>query len=177
MKDSLQRRIERAWRECKGWITEVTGLATEVYLMDIPASTLPQSVETLSQQSIDFRISIISVENEEQSQFVSIDSIKKNIDQFLSGQIAGLNINYTARLDGFDLDIHMIFHEETNQIVHLEFVWWSDQAFPDDVNHYDRFTSVIRYFIELQTSFLASKMFIGPENFEKPEPGSTWVEI
>lgn len=175
--DSIQKRIERAWSESKGWIAEVTGLATEIYLLDVPVDSLPQAFQDISQQSTDFRISIISGENEEQSQFVSLESIKKNIEQFSSGQIAGLNINYTARLTGFDLDIHMIIQEENKQMVDLEIVWWSDQVFPDDVNNHDRFISVILYFIDLQNVFHASKMFIGPENFEKPGHGSTWVEI
>ncbi len=177
MIDPTQKRIERAWGKSKEWIAEVTGLATETYLINVPVDSLPQAFQDVSQKSLDFRISVISGESEEKSQFVSLESIKNNIQQFLDGQIAGLNINFTARLIGFDLDIHLIIQKKNTQLVDLEFIWWSDQAFPDDVNNYDRFKSVLLYFIELKDIFHASKMFIGPENYEKPGAGSIWVEI
>jgi hypothetical protein len=176
--DPVQKRIERAWQNSKDWITEFDGSATEAYLTNAAVERLPQTFAELAGQFKTFRVSTISTEDEEVSEFVSPESIAENVARLQRGEIAGLNVNASTRLEGFDLDLHIIVNTIGSRKVDLEMVWWSDQIFPEDVEPRSRFDALVRYFIQLQDQFKAAKLYIGPETFDKPSPGSlSWVEI
>lgn len=175
--DNEQKRMERAWQKSKSWITEFDGSATEAYLTNVDIGGLPQAFAALAQGSQDFRVSVISGDTEDQPQFVSPETIQNHITRLQKGQIAGLNMNYMTRLDGFDLNAHMVVHTLGQQKVDLEVVWWADQVFTEEADPYQRFQALVQYFFNLQSLFQAARLYIGPETFERPSSGSSWLEI
>ncbi len=175
--DAAEKRIDRAWQNTRDWITDFDGSPTETYLTGIAADTLPQAIETLARQSENFRLSTISGQEADLSQPVGLETFPDNLARLIKGEIAGLNANYAARLQGFDLDIHLVVHVAGERQVDLEIIWWGDQAFPDDTDHAQRFRSIIDYFIGLQSLFKASKLYIGPESWDKPGTGESWIEV
>lgn len=175
-----QKRIERAWQNLRGWITEFDGSATQTYLTNISTDILLQAVKSLAEQSANFRVATISGEEEVQSQIVRPETIQENLARLLTDEIAELNINYVASLEGLDLDIHMVVNTVGGQKVDLEIVWWSDQVFSDleEAENFSYFQTLMEYFIALQELFNAQKLYVGPETFDRPRPGSDqWEEI
>jgi hypothetical protein len=171
-------RIEQAWRKTRDWITQFDGSPTEAYLDNVDATTLPQSVQALSAQTADLRVAVIAGKGGEESQDVSLASLPESLARLQSGKLAGLSVNAIAHPGDFDLDLHIVVHTLGNRKVDLEIVWWADQAFPDGVSAPERIHRLLAYFIELQALFGAAKLYIGPETYEKPGPGSeSWVEI
>jgi hypothetical protein len=171
-------RIEQAWRKTRDWITQFDGAPTETYLTNVDAATLPQAVQALSVQTADLRIAVIAGKGGEESQDVPLDRLPESLARLQSGKLAGLSVNAVARPGDLDLDLHIVIHTLGNRKVDLEVVWWADQAFPEDVSAPERIRSLVAYFIELQALFGAAKVYVGPEAYEKPGPGSeSWVEI
>jgi hypothetical protein len=177
MMDQNQR-IEQAWRKTRLWITQFDGAPTEAYLSNVDADTLPQSMLSLAGQSGAFRIGVISGKGGEESQDISPESLPEYLARFLAGKLAGLNVNSVAHPGASDLDLHVILHTLGSRKVDLEIVWWADQAFPEGVDQHARIRELLAYFMSLQDLFGAPKLYVGPEAYDKPGPGSlTWVEI
>ena len=185
---ALQRRIDRAWLNCKDWITEFDGSASQAYLARIDMGVLPKAMNTLAQESSSFRVSAIAPEEDGgggargdetyRSEYVDLESIHEQLARLQRDEIAGLNVNYARHFEAFDIDLHLIINPSGKQKVDLEIVWWSDQVFSDDADNYPEFKALASYFIALQNLFQADKLYIGPETFEEPGPGSTdWVEV
>jgi hypothetical protein len=171
-------RIEQGLRKTRDWITQFDGAPTETYLTNIDAETLPQAMAALAGQSASFRIGAIGGKGGEQSQDVDLQSLPENLSRLQAGKLSGLNVNTTARPGSLDLDLHIVVHTLGNRKVDLEIVWWADQAFPETVSPPTRIRELLGYFMELQELFKASRLYVGPEAYEKPGPGSeSWVEI
>ncbi len=171
-------RIERAWQKCKGWITRFDGTPNETYLPEIAIDLFPRGIETLAGESTDLRVTAISAENAEQAQNVRAESIQDYLVFFQKGVIAGLNVNYTANLTGFPLDLHMVVTLERKRWVNLEIVWWADQAFPDDSDARARFNAILANFIYLQGLFGSPRLYVGPESIDRPgDDASSWMEV
>lgn len=176
--DALQKRIDRAWRACKDWITEFDGSASETYLTGVDTGALPQAFQSLAQQAQDFRVSIISGEDEEAAQFIPPEALQNNVDRLLRDEIVGLNANYSAHLEGFDLDVHLVVETVGQRQVDLELIWWADQVFSEEVEAYEAFKTLLGYFTGLQDLFHARRLYLGPESLDRPTPKSTdWIEV
>jgi len=171
-------RVERAWQKSKDWATQFDGTPNEAYLADIAIDLFPKGVEKIAQTLKDLRVAVISAEEEAQSQNVRPETLQEYLAFFQKGVIGGLNINYTARVADFDLDLHIVVSLVRKRWVDLEIVWWADQAFPDDTDYHERFNAIARYFMELQDLFKAPHLYLGPESIDKPGSDlSTWIEI
>jgi hypothetical protein len=192
--DPIQTRIDRAWQKCKSWITEFDGSATETYLPNVTPDTLAAGLTQLAPQTLNFRISKLSSapageydegedyeedETEDRPEFISLEALPAHVTMLQKDEIAGLSINYTARLlEDLDLDLHIVIHPAEKKKIDLELVWWADQVFIEEETYLTHFAAAIRYFIELQALFVAPKLFIGAENLEEPGPESIqWMEI
>lgn len=176
--EAQQKRIERAWQACKDWITDFDGSASETYLTGVKTQTLPAAFQSLAGQSRDFRVSIISGEDEEAAQFISPEALQSNLERLLRDEIVGLNANYSAALDGFDLDVHLVIETVGKSQVDLELIWWADQVFSEEDEAPGRFKTLLGYFTGLQDLFHAEHLYLGPESFDRPTPKSTiWVEV
>jgi hypothetical protein len=175
--DANLERINKAWKESKAWITEFDGTAYQTVLPKVSMEVLPHAFQTLANESDNFRVSIYSAEAGGKPEFVSPESIQLNIARLLQDEISGLDANFAAKLPGYDLDLHLVIHTVARDRVDLEFVWWSDQAFPDDTNYEERFRGLAGYFIYLQSLFKSPKVYIGPESLEEPGKDSSWVEV
>jgi hypothetical protein len=177
MMDQKQR-IEQAWRKTRQWITLFDGAPTEAYLSNVDSETLPQAVMTLAGQSNSFRIGAIIGKGGDQSQDLSLENLPENLVKFQTGKVSALNLNAIVNPGSFDLDLHIVLHTLGSRKVDLEIVWWADQVFPDEVDTQARIRELLGYFMELQTLFWAPKLYVGPEAYDKPGPGSlTWLEI
>jgi pimeloyl-ACP methyl ester carboxylesterase len=173
-----KQRIEQAWKKTRLWITQFDGAPTEAYLSNVDAETLPQAVMTLAGGASVFRIGAISGKGGDQSQDISPESLQENLAKLQVGKVSALNVNAMVNPGSFDLDLHIVLHTLGSRKVDLEIVWWADQVFPDGIDTQARIRELLGYFMELQTLFGAPKLFIGPEAYEKPGPGSlTWLEI
>lgn len=177
MMESNQDRINKAWKESKKWVTEFDGTAYQAVLPKVAMDILPHAFAVLEKDSENLRVSIYSGDSVGAPEFVSTETIQLNVSRLLKDEISGLDVNYTAKLPGYDLDVHMIVHTIARDRVDLEIVWWSDQAFPDDTDHQARFQALISYFLFLQQLFKAPKLYIGPESLEEPDKESSWVEV
>jgi hypothetical protein len=171
-------RIEQAWRKTRLWITQFDGAPTETYLPNVDADTLPQSLLNLAGQSGAFRIGVITGKGGEESQDIDPQSLPEYLSRLQAGKLSGLNVNATVHPGSSDLDLHIILHTLGSRKVDLEVVWWADQAFPEGVDAQVRIRELLGYFMQLQQLFGAAKLYVGPEAYDKPGPGSlTWVEI
>jgi hypothetical protein len=172
------KRIDRAWQETKDWITEFDGSATQAYLPGITDHHLAKGLQQVAGQAQDFRITIVSAEDEGTAVFADLDTLAFNVDRLRAGQIAGLNINCKMLLDDLPLELHLVIHPSGKTKADLEIVWWADQVFDEEGDARARFNGLIGYFITLQNLFQSGKLYIGPESFEKPRPGSqSWIDI
>lgn len=171
-------RAERTWRKVKGWITDVTGAATEGYLPNIPPEQLLGGFQQLAGQTSNFRLSVVKGGEGEQAEDIQLVDLEKNLDLLHAGEIAGLNANFTAHLPGYDLDLHAVINPRWDASYGIELVWWSDQVFPDETDTYERFQALIEYLIGLKKLLHAGGLFVGPENLERPGPEAiNWVEV
>ncbi len=192
--DPIQTRIDRAWQKCKSWITDFDGSATETYLPNVTPDTLAAGLAKLAPSILNLRISKLSSapsgeydegedyeedETEDRPEFIGLETLSAHVTLLQKDEIAGLNINYTVRLlEDLDLDLHIVVHPAEKKKIDLELVWWADQVFIEEETYLPRFEIVIRYFIELQTLFVAPKLFIGTENLDEPGPESIkWIEL
>jgi hypothetical protein len=173
-----KQRIEQAWRKTRDWITQFDGAPTEAYLTNVDSATLPQAVQALAGQTADLRLAAIGGKGGEESQDIPLESLPESLARLQSGKLYGLNVNAVAQPGGLDLDLHVVLHTLGNRKVDLEIVWWADQAFPEGANVPERIRGLLAYFMEIQGLFGAAKLYVGPETYEKPGPGSeSWVEI
>jgi hypothetical protein len=120
------------------------------------------------------------VTGEAGDQAVSIgpENIQSNLERLQSGAVDDLNVNFSAPVDGFSLDLHVIVHLLRNMTAGLEIVWWSDQAFTEGTDPFTQFQVVMEYFLSLQKLFNAQGLFIGPENLDKPGPETIqWIDV
>lgn len=175
---SPQKRIDQAWESCKGWITEFDGSPTVTLLVNVPPDALLPGLSTLAQKSENFRITSISAQKPALPQFIPLESLPENLALLRDGKLAELSINYAARLEAMDLDIHLVVHPLENQKVSLELDWWSDQVFSEEEDNEAQFKALMGYFIELQALFSASNLFASPESGKDPrQAAESWVEI
>ncbi|MDD5370028.1 MAG: hypothetical protein PHQ40_13155 [Anaerolineaceae bacterium] len=176
--ETTQSRIQRAWLRSKGWITNFDGSATEIYLPNVPLDQIPQAFLSLAEMTKDFRTSVVTGESGEQALSISTDSIQSNLERLQTGAIEDLSVNFTAPVDGFSLDLHVIVRLLRNAMAGLEIVWWSDQAFTEGTDPFTQFQVVMEYFFTLQELFKAQGLFIGSENLEKPGPEAIqWIDV
>lgn len=176
--EANEKRIVRAWRKCKSWITGFTASPTKTYLMNVPENSLAQNMQALAQQSENFRVSVISGQHQDESYYIGLEALPENLDLLIKDEIAELSMNFSAQLTEFVLGIRMIVFPLVSQLYALELEWWGDQVFPDDVDDYARFQILMRYFITLQGLFHAANLFVGPETAEMPgQETEAWVEI
>lgn len=161
--DTLQKRIDLAWNQCKDWITRFEGSPTEAFLMDIPLDALSPALQTIAQQTEGFRISTISARQHDLAEFISLDSLQKNIELLQSGELAELNVNYAVRSEAFELDIHSVLYLLEKQKFVLELIWWTDQVFSEETDNYQQFKALMVYFINLQNLFQAKTLLVSPE--------------
>lgn len=176
--DPVGNRIDQAWQQVKGWITEFEGAPTVTYLLNISGDSLPASFSTLAEQSDNFRITVISAKKHDQAVFIGIESLSTNLDLLKKDELAELSVNYIARLPEFDLDIHMVVYPMENELFALEVFWWGDQVFIEEADAPARFEAGMRYFISLQDLFHAPHMFLSPEENERPNGEEiNWTEV
>ncbi|MGE5222268.1 MAG: hypothetical protein ACM3PY_07515 [Omnitrophica WOR_2 bacterium] len=170
----LQNRIDRAWEECRSWIAKFDGSPNEAYLLPVEQNILPQAFQALSRQSENFRVSTISKE----ARFISLDELQKNLELLQKKEVEELNANFTARLNSFSLDIHMIIYQLEPSRVALELDWWGDQVFSEAGDPFKEFQELIPYFVSLQELFNSPHLYLSPETGEKPGQQTTaWVEV
>ncbi len=171
-------RIELAWRKCRSWITQASGAPVETYLGGVPNASLPAAMEWLKDRSSDLRLLVILAGPGDHSTPVNASAFEVTLARLAAGAIAGMDANYTAHINGFDLSIHMIFHPAAAQHTDLELVWWGDEAFPDDSDYRGRFRDIAEYWIGLQDLLSAQHIWIGPEAGEPPGPRAEgWVRL
>jgi hypothetical protein len=171
-------RIRKAWLRSKGWIANFDGSATEMYLPNVPLDHLSQAFLNLAGQTQNFRASVVTGEAGDQAVSILPENIQSNLERLQSGAIDDLSVNFTAPVDGFSLDLHMIVHLVRNAAAGLEIVWWSDQAFTEGTDPFTQFQVVMEYFLSLQELFKAEGLLIGPENLEKPGPDAVqWIDV
>ena len=177
MMDNKQR-IEQAWRKTRDWITQFDGAPTEAYLANVDSESLPAALQTFSEMASGLRIAAIGGREKDQSVEINQASLPENLARLQAGKLSGLNINALARPAGLDLDLHIVVYTIGSRKVDLEFIWWADQAFPEGVDTAARIRDLLGFFMDLQALFGAQKLYVGPETYEKPGPGSlSWVEI
>jgi hypothetical protein len=179
-----KRRIEQAWRMSKDWITESDGSARQAYLASVNVDALPGVIGALAEESGGLRVSTISAGDEDggeqpmHGEFVSPETIRQQVSRLQRDEIDGLNVDYPVRLKELVIDLHVVVVTMGKQKVDLEIVWWPDQVFLDDGDPVQAFEALLGYLISLQDRLKASKLYIGPETFESPGPGSLdWVEV
>ncbi len=171
-------RIDLAWRKSRDWITQFDGAPTEAYLANIDVEGLPAALKTLAGMTSSLRIAAIGGREKVLSSDIALDSLPDALARLQAGKLSGLNVNTLARPGGMDLDLHMVIHTIGSRKVDLEIIWWADQAFPDGVEPSARIRELLGYFMDLQALFSAQRLYVGPETYEKPGPGSlSWVEI
>jgi hypothetical protein len=179
-----KRRIDQAWRLSKDWIAEFDGSARQAYLTNVNVDGLPGAINSLANETGGLRVSTISAGDGEggdqpvHGEFVSPETIRDQVSRLQRDEIDGLNVDFSVRLKELDFDLHVVVVTMGKQKVDLEMVWWPDQVFLDNSDHALAFEALLGYFISLQERLKASKLYIGPETFERPGPGSQdWVEV
>ncbi len=176
--DVIQRRIERAWKESKSWLTTFDGSPSETYLMNIPADKLAPGMQALSSQVENLRISVIGGEKHDRPEFISLEALPGALAKLQANEIDELSANYAFRSPDFDLDVHMIIYLLKEGLLALELVWWRDQVFSEETDNLEQFSHLARYFVSLQELFAAQKVFISPESTLNPVgQAEIWVEI
>ncbi len=173
-----KQRVDQAWRKTREWITQFDGAATEAYLTNIDAEGLPPALISLAGGTSDLRIAAIGGREKDQSAEISLESLPDALARLQAGKLSGININTLARPGGLDLDLHVVVHTIGSRKVDLEIIWWADQAFPEGAEPSGRIRELLGYFMDLQALFSAQRLYVSPETYEKPGPGSlSWVEI
>lgn len=173
-----KQRLEQAWQHTREWITQFDGAPTETYLANVDAEAFLAELPPLAGAALDFRAAVIGGKGGEQSEPLSQQDMAESLAKLQAGKLSGLNINLTAHLGGADLDLHIVVHTLGNRKIDLEIIWWADQAFPEGTSQAERIRELLAYFMELQARFGAQRLYVGPEAYEKPGPGSlSWLEI
>jgi len=175
METGLKNRIDLAWQGCAPWIVEFDGSPMITLLVDIPLGSLVPGLTTLAEVSENLRITRISSTKAIPPQFISLESFLEEMEKLQSEQTAELNVNFAAKRDEFDLDLHMVIHPVKEGKAALEVVWWSDQVFSAETDNQAQFEALARYFIELQGLFGAGGLFISPESGMGSD--ESWVEV
>ena len=171
-------RMDQAWRKTRDWITQFDGAPTEAYLANIDAAGLLAAFQTLASQTANLRVAAIGGRQKDLSTEISLESLPENLAKLQTGTLSSLNINALDHPGGMDLDLHIVVHTLGSRKVDLEIVWWADQVFPEGSDQTRRIHDLLTRFMDLQALFGAQKLYVGPETYEKPGPGSlSWVEI
>jgi hypothetical protein len=178
MMETSTARVENAWKIASAWITDFNGNANQAYLLNIPLGRFAPGLAVLSAQTHQFRISLIP-KGELDADFVTyLNTFEEAAEAIVRKDTAALNIDYTAMLDGLEIEIHTIVDRTPSNALTFDLVWWPDQAFPEGEDPRPRFDKIMHFFIRLQELFSAKRLYISPETPEKPAPGSVdWVEI
>lgn len=171
-------RIEQGWKACRGWITAFDGAPAIALLAGVPDAALSPAISHLSENTEDFRITIIPAAQPDAARFIPLEDFSEQLDGLRSGLIADLNINYGLRGPAFDLDIHLTVYAAENQQLVLELVWWSDQVFSEETDNFAQFKALMEYFIGLQELFSASHLLVSSESAQGPgQEAEDWIEI
>ncbi len=171
-------RINKAWQQTKEWLTQFEGSASEAFLPNLDSANLPQQLNKAAGETKSFRMAAVAPDNSEKEISITLESINKNLEEYLQGELDGLNGNFTAQLEGFDVDFHFILHLLRGNSIGMELVWWADQVFEDDTDARERFNQLIIYLIHLQELFSATELFIGQENIDRPGVEAIdWKEV
>jgi len=171
-------RIDRSWKACRGWITTFDGSPTVILLVSVPDTAMLPALRSLSERAENLRITKIPANQPDEAQFTSLEAFPENLAELRAETIADLHVNYAHRSPAFDLDIHLtVFAAEKQQLV-LEFVWWSDQVFSEETDHYAQYKALMEYFIDLQELFSASHLMLNSESAGGPGMDiEDWIEI
>ena len=171
-------RIEKGWKECRGWITSFDGSPTITLLVGVPDTAMFPALDRLSRLTENFRITAITVAQPDGAQFISLEAFPEHLAALRADTIADLNINYVHNADAFDLDIHLTVFAAENQQLVLELVWWSDQVFSEETDNPEQFRQLMGYFIGLQALFSASHLMVSSESNRGPgQRVDDWIEI
>lgn len=175
MDADVQGRIERAWGESKGWITDFDGSPTMTLLINIPEERVFPGIEELAEESENLRITALVTSDE--PRFITLDEFPQYLEQLRQGELTELSVNYAVRLEAFDLDIHTVAYPTGKEKEHfaLEFVWWSDQVFSSETDDAAQFQALMEYFLHLQEVFGAQQVFVSPERGMEKLEG--WVQV
>ncbi len=171
-------RIKQGWKDCRGWIATFDGSPTITLLVGVPDSAMIPALSSLSEQTENFRITVIPNSRTDAAQFVALETFPEHLASLRAEAIADLNVNYGFSSPDFDLDIHMtVFAAENHQSV-LELVWWSDQVFSEETDNQAQFQALMKYFIHLQELFSASHLMVSSESSRGPGlDAEDWIEI
>ncbi len=171
-------RIAQGWKACRGWITAFDGAPAVSLLVAVPDNAVFPALSSLSEQTENFRITSIPSAEPDAAQFITLEIFPEHLEGLRSGSIADLSVNYALRSTAFDLDIHLTIYPAENQQLVLELVWWSDQVFSDETDHYAQFSDLMAYFIGLQELFSAANLLVSSESGRGPgQEAGDWVEI
>lgn len=178
IESTTQKRIERAWASCKGWITEIKGSPAITLYANVPTASLFPAIQAIAQDSENFRLTAIPAAHPDQPQFIPLESFPDNLALLQEDKLAELSANYTIKTGAFELDLHPVVFPMKAEKAAIQLVWWNDQVFLEETDPYVQFKSLMNYFIDLQALFSAQNLFVSPETGEDPSQGlDSWVEI
>lgn len=175
---AIQKRIDQAWANCKGWITEIQGSPVIILLANVPAMSIFPALQSIASDSENFRLTAIPATNPDKPQFIPLDSFPENLALLQEDKLAELSANYTIKTVAFELDLHLVIFPMKDQKAAIQLVWWNDQVFLDETDPYTQFKSLMGYFIDIQAIFSGQNLFASPDTGEDPvEAIESWVEI
>jgi hypothetical protein len=171
-------RINNAWQQTKEWITQFEGSASEAFLPNLDVQSLGAQLFQLAGETRDFRMAAVAPDNSEQEIEVSLESLAKNLEDYLQGEIEGLNGNFSAQIEELLVDFHFILHILRGNAIGMELVWWADQVFEEEADSHRRFDLLIDYLMHLEVLFKATGLFLGQENLEEPGVEAIqWISV
>lgn len=178
MQPATQKRIDQAWVNCKGWITEIEGSPAITLFTNVPVASLFPALQSIASDSENFRLTAIPAAHPDKPEFIPLESFPGDLARLQEDKLAELNSNYTIKTKAFELDIHLVIFPMKDQKAAVQLIWWNDQVFLDDTDSYAQFKSLMNYFIDLQALFSAQNLFVSPETGEDPTQAlDSWVEI
>ncbi len=169
-------RLEKAWRKCRAWITEFDGSVTQAEFEGVQMDSLAGGWAYLQQESVNLRILPIW-RDEIKNPPVDLPG-EALIEKLDDGDAAALTVNYDILPEENPVEIHLLISAEKPGQAMISASWWADQAFPEETEPFERFSSLFGHLLTIQEVFAAQRIHISPEQTARPgDPGSLWVEV
>jgi hypothetical protein len=168
---STPERIDRAWAANADWVTEWDGGYTAGSLPDVPPQAVAPAIGEVVQRFGLTEIQLHAATDDGQDFINTLDELDDQLsvlDRLGTEDLIMVIMRYEILDAEPRIPVQLYVEYDLDLRPSVELVWWANQVFLAEADHYCRFVSVMSHLLWLQELFQSPRVLIGSEGTSQP---------